>query len=60
MWHKGKPSGFFVINRDAEGFPILNFEQKTFVWVHYVNYSDPEDMVSILEWLYDVAFDHEY
>jgi hypothetical protein len=53
--HKGKPSEFFWIKRDAEGFPILNFEQKTFVWVHYVNYSDPEDMVSILDWLYDVA-----
>jgi hypothetical protein len=38
----------------------MNDEQKKFVWDHYVNYSDPEDMVAILEWLYDVALDYEY
>jgi hypothetical protein len=55
MPHKGKPSEFFWIKRDAEGFAILNDEQKKFVWIHYVNYSDSEDMVTILDWLYDVA-----
>ena len=56
---KGKPSEFFLIKRDAEGLAILNYEQKKFVWLHYVNYSDPEDMVTILDWLYDVAVNYE-
>ena len=62
--HKGKPSEFFLVKRDAfgfvipnsEGLPNLNDEQKKFVWLHYVNYSDPEDMVTILDWLCDVAY----
>ena len=53
--HKGKPSEFFWINRDAEDNPILTIEQKTFVWLHYPLYPDPENMVELLYWLYDVA-----
>ena len=49
--HKGKPSKFFVIERDAEDYALLNQEQKEFVWLHYILYSDPEDMVLILEWV---------
>ncbi len=50
--HKGKPSEFFWIKRDEGGYAIINDEQKIFVWLHYVNFSDPEDMVTILDWLY--------
>ena len=53
--HKGKPSEFFWIKRDAENVAMLNDEQKKFVWLHYIIYSDPDDMVTILDWLYDVA-----
>ncbi len=51
--HKGKPSEFFLIKRDEGGNAIINDEQKSFVWLHYVTYSDPEEMVTILDWLYE-------
>ncbi len=59
MPHKGKPSEFFRIKRDAEGLAIPNDEQKKFVYLQYVFHSDPEDMVTILNWLYDVAVNYE-
>ena len=43
---------FFKIPRDAKGVPRLNKDQKDFVYLHYVQYADPEDMVTILDWLY--------
>ena len=59
MPHKGKPSEFFKINRDAEGHTNLNDQQKAFVRLHYIDHTDPENMVTILEWLYDGAVLYE-
>ena len=41
MPHKGKPSEFFKINRDAEGHTNLNDQQKAFVCLHYKAYTEP-------------------
>ncbi len=41
MPHKGKPSEFFKINRDAEGHTNLNDQQKAFVCLHYNRYTEP-------------------
>ena len=56
---KGNPSRFFKIEVDAQGNAQLNSEQKKFVYRHYVMYADPEDMVTILTWLYNQAFELE-
>ena len=56
---KGNPSKFFKIEVDAQGNALLNSEQKKFVYLHYVSYSDPEDMVNIIDWLYTQAFNQE-
>jgi hypothetical protein len=53
--HKGKPSEFFLIKRDADFVATLSDEQEKFVWLHYYTYSDPEDMVTILDWLHEYA-----
>jgi hypothetical protein len=58
MPHKGKKAEFFSITRDA-GEPVLTQEQKNFVYRYYPEYAFPEDMVNILEWLGDVAYDED-
>ena len=54
-----KPSQFFKIQFDAQSNAQLNNEQKDFVYLHYVNHTDPEDMVMIIEWLYQQAEQEE-
>ena len=56
---KGNPSKFFKIEVDAQGNALLNSEQKKFVYLHYTLHSDPEDMVELIYWLYNQAFDLE-
>ena len=59
--HKGKKSEFFIVKRDVDGNPLpLEQEQKLFVFIHYPTYTDPDDMVTILDWLEGVAADYEW
>jgi hypothetical protein len=48
---KGKPASFFEMQRDEFGSPLVSIDQKNFIYLHYVLYADPEDMIMILEWL---------
>ena len=51
---KGYPSKFFKFESfDESGNVVLNSEQKKFVYLHYVSYADPEDMLMIINWLHD-------
>ena len=40
---------------DDQENALLNNEQKKFVFLHYVNFAGPRDMVIILNWLYTQA-----
>jgi hypothetical protein len=51
--HKGKPADFFLVERDSAGNPQLTKEQQEFVFLHYLLHSDPEDMVTLFDRLYD-------
>ena len=56
---KGKPSSFFIIEYDGEGNPQLNTDQKNFIFLHYISYSDPSDMLMIIDWLHGNALELE-
>jgi archaellum component FlaD/FlaE len=53
--HKGKPASFFSVERDSAGNPQLTKEQQDFIFLEYMPYNDPEDMVMLLTWLHDYA-----
>ena len=44
---------------DDQENALLNNEQKKFVFLHYVNFAGPRDMVIILNWLYTQACELE-
>ena len=44
---------------DDQENALLNNEQKKFVFLHYVNFADPKDMVIILNLLYTKACELE-
>ena len=52
---KGKQASFFVVENDQEGETKVSKDQKDFIYLHYVLYADPEDMVMILDWLHNYA-----
>lgn len=58
--HKGKPSEFFIIERDASDNAQVKPEQMDFIFLHYMTYADPEDTVMIFEWLHEYAKQCEF
>jgi hypothetical protein len=57
--HKGKPASFFIVERDSAGNPQPTKEQQEFIFLYYVTYADPEDMVTLLDWLFEYANSYE-
>lgn len=37
----------------------MSIDQKNFIYLHYVLYADPEDMIMIIEWLKNYAIELE-